>query len=107
MRIPSTKHARAEAFHTPGYDNALVGLIAEAAVREPMRNLDSRLTPDHVHLASWPAEDGELSPWMHGLTTTQARRDPRHYRSPGHARQGRDQARRGDEHPLAVLRYNE
>jgi putative transposase len=102
-------NARATVFHKPEDYDAFLDLMAEAAVRRPMRILAYCLMPNHFHLALWPREDSELSRWMHWLMTAHVRRDLRHSRSSGHVWQGRFKAFpiQEDEHLLTVLRYIE
>jgi len=102
-------NARTTVFHKPEDYDAFLDLMAEAAVRRPMRLLAYCLMPNYFHLALWPRQDGDLSRWMHWLMTAHVRRYLRHYRSSGHVWQGRFKAFpiQEDEHLLTVLRYIE
>jgi putative transposase len=96
-------------FQKPEDYDAFVAIMAEAALRIPMRVLAYCLLPNHFHLALWPREDGDLSRWMHWLMTTHVRRHLGRYHVRGHIWQGRFKAFpiQGDEHLLTVLRYIE
>jgi putative transposase len=102
-------NARARVFHKDDDYEAFLGLIAEAALRIPMRLVAYCLMPNHFHLAVWPAGDGDLSRWMHWLMTAHVRRYLRHYHSSGHVWQGRFKAFpvQDDDHLRVVLRYLE
>jgi putative transposase len=102
-------NARAQVFHKAGDFDAFVAIMAEAALRRPMRVLAYCLMPNHFHLALWPAGDGDLSRWMHWLLTTHVRRYQRHYHSSGHIWQGRFKSFpiQEDDHLRVVLRYIE
>ena len=99
-------NARARVFHKPDDYDAFIELMAEAAVRAPMRILAYCLMLNHFHLALRSREDGGLSRWMRWLTTTHVRRYLRHYHSNGHVWQGRFKAfpAEEDEHPPTVPR---
>ena len=60
-------NARAEVFHKEADFQAFLEILAEASLRHPMRLLAYCLIPNHFHLALWPAQDGDLSRWMHWL----------------------------------------
>ena len=60
---------RARVFHADGDYEAFLATIAEASIRIPMRLLAYCLMPNHFHLVLWPTGDGDLSRWMHWLTT--------------------------------------
>jgi putative transposase len=102
-------NARATVFQKPGDYEAFLDMIAEAALRVPMRLVAYCLMPNHFHLAVWPRGDGDLSRWVHWLLTTHVRRYSRHYRHGGHVWQGRFKAFpiQEDEHLLTVVRYIE
>ena len=57
----------------------------------PVRLLGYCLMPNHWRLLLWPKKDGDLSAFMHRLTTTHVRRWHRHRHSDGygHLYQGR------------------
>ena len=67
------------------------------------------LMPNHFHIVAWPVGDGDLSRWMHWLTTAHVRRYLAHYRHSGHIWQGRYKAfpAQDDGHLLTALRYVE
>ena len=100
---------RTRVFHEDGDYEAFVATLAEASVRIPMRLLAYCLMPNHFHLVVRPLGDGDLSRWMHWLTTAHVRRYLRHHRSSGHVWQGRFRAfpAQEDGHLLTVLRYVE
>jgi putative transposase len=102
-------NARAEVFHAPTDYDAFLDAVAEATLRVPMRTLAYCLMPNHFHLVVWPVGDGDLSRWMHWLTTAHVRRYLAHYRHSGHVWQGRFKAfpAQDDGHLLTVLRYVE
>jgi putative transposase len=45
-------------------------LLCRARARVPIRLLAYCLMPNHFHLVLWPENDGDLSTFMHWLTTT-------------------------------------
>jgi putative transposase len=102
-------NARAEVFHDPADYEAFLDAMAESNVRLPVRVLAYCLMPNHFHLVLWPVGDGDLSRWMHWLTTTHVRRYLARYHHSGHVWQGRFKAFpvQDDGHLLAVLRYVE
>jgi putative transposase len=65
--------------------------------------------PNHFHLVVWPREDGELSRFLHVLTTTHVRRYHMKYGTSGRIWQERFKSFpiQQDEHLLRVLRYVE
>ena len=102
-------NARARVFHGPPDYRAFLGLIERAGDRTPMRVLAYCLMPNHFHFVVWPRKDGDLSRWMHWLTTTHARRHQIRFRASGHVWQGRFKAFpiQRDGHLMAVMRYVE
>lgn len=102
-------NGRAKVFHAEGDYQAFVGLLSQASQRVPMRLLAYCLMPNHVHLALWPHQDGDLSKWMQWLLTAHVRRYHRWHESSGHVWQGRFKAFpiEHDAHLLTVLRYIE
>ncbi len=102
-------NARAKVFHKDQDFQALLDMIAEASLRQPMRILAYCLMPNHFHLVLWPRHDGDISRWVHWLLTTQVRRYQKHYHSSGHVWQGRFKSFpiQEDDHLRAVLRYVE
>ena len=98
-----------QVFHKPQDYQAFVGLIGDACERLPLRILAYCLMPNHFHLVLWPYQDGDLSGWMHWLTTSHVRRYHRHYAGTGHVWQGRFKSFpvQSDEHLYRVLRYVE
>jgi putative transposase len=88
---------------------AFLKAISHACIEIPMRVLAFCLMPNHFHLAVWPAQDGDLSRWMHWLQNAHVRRYHQHYHGSGHIWQGRFKAFpiQEDEHLLSVLRYIE
>jgi putative transposase len=102
-------NARAEFFHKDEDFSAFLRIMAEAAIRVPMRVVAYCLMPNHFHLVLWPSGDGDLSHWMHWLLTTHVRRHQRHYGHSGHVWQGRLKRSRSSRtstwggHPVGVL----
>ena len=66
--------AGAQIFDTPEDYLAFERILAEACRRMPMRILAYCLMPNHWHLVLWPYEDGDVSKFMHWVTTTHVRR---------------------------------
>jgi putative transposase len=54
-------NARATVFHKDRDYEAFLEMVAEAAIRVPMRVVAYCLMPNHFHLALWPRGDGDLS----------------------------------------------
>ena len=52
----------------------LIGVMAEAHQRVPMRTLGYCVMPNHWHLVLWPRADGDLSEFMRWLTVTHTQR---------------------------------
>ena len=102
-------NGRNTVFHKDGDYGAFLKLLNEANARHSMRLLGFCLMPNHFHLVAWPREDGDLSRWMHWLSTSHVRRYHRHYKTSGHVWQGRFKAFpvQSDNHLLTVLRYVE
>jgi putative transposase len=100
---------RAEVFHGEGDYHSFVRLIGQACARISMRVLGYCLMPNHFHLAVWPEHDGDLSRWIHWLSTAHVRRYRKVHRGSGHIWQGRFKAFpiQEDEHLVAVIRYIE
>lgn len=90
--VLNRRNARAEVFHKPADYAAFLAALGEASVRLPMRLLAYCLMPNHFHLVVRPHADGDLSRWMHWLTTTHVRRYLKHYGQSGHVWQGRFKA---------------
>src|SRR5919201_4206035 len=65
--------------------------------------------PNHLHLVRWPAGDGDLGHWMHGLLSSHVHAYRQRYGGSGHVWQGRFTAFpiEADDHLLTVLRYVE
>ena len=102
-------NARADVFHTPDDYATFLRLMKRASERIPMRLLGYCLMNNHFHFVLWPRHDGDLSRWMHWLTTTYVHRHGRHHDSTGHVWQGRFKlfSIQQDEHLFRVLRYVE
>lgn len=102
-------NGRATVFQKAQDYEAFLTVISEASLRTPMRLIAYCLMPNHFHLAVWPHGDGELSRWMHWLSTAHVRRYLRHYHQSGHLWQGRFKAFpiEDDDHLRIVLRYIE
>lgn len=65
---------RARLFDSTADYAAFEQLLAEATARVPMTVLAYCLMPNHWHLVLCPRQDGDLSRFMHWLTTTHAQR---------------------------------
>lgn len=74
---------RAEIFDTSNDYRDFELLLEETRVQIPVRILAHCLMPNHWHLVLWPTEDGQLSTFMHRLTTTHAIRWHRQRRTTG------------------------
>jgi putative transposase len=72
-------NARAEVFHKDQDLDAFVGLVEEASIRIPIRIVAYCLMPNHFDLVLWPLADGDVSRWVHCLSTTHVRRYLRHH----------------------------
>jgi putative transposase len=86
-----------------------IRLLAEHVEAGGMRLLAWCLMPNHVHLALWPREEGELGRFMQRLLTAHVRRHHKRHGGSGHLWQGRYKAFpvQEDRHLLTVLRYVE
>lgn len=86
-------------------------LMAEARTKRPMRITGYCLMRTHVHFLLWPQEDGDLSRFMHWLTTTHARRWHCQYASVGtgavYQSRFTSVCITDDRHLLSALRYVE
>jgi putative transposase len=67
-------NARVPIFQTDADYQAFLKVFAEAHLRIPMRTLSYLVMPNHWHLVLWPRWDGDLSHFMHWLTTTHTQR---------------------------------
>jgi putative transposase len=61
-------------FRQAGDYEAFLRILADATRRYPVRLLAYVVMPNHWHLVVWPEADEALSPFMHWLTETHARR---------------------------------
>ena len=61
-------------FRRPDDYLTFIHLVAEARTVRPMRIIAYCLMSNHWHFLLWPEKDGELSKFMHWLTTTHASR---------------------------------
>lgn len=64
------------------YDEFLT-LLRQAAIRVPMRICAFCLMPNHWHLVLWPTTEGDMSPFMHWLSSVHAMRVRRRWNSVG------------------------
>ena len=98
-------------FHKPEDFRAFLAVIAEAAVRIPMRILAYCIMRNHFHLLLWPEVGEALPEYMQWLMNTHIRRYLKHYPpvSPGHLYQGRytNSLVENGKSFLAVARYVE
>jgi putative transposase len=103
--------ARAAIFEKDDDYRAFLNVLREAAAEYPMRLLAYCLMPNHWHLVLWPEQDGELSVYLHWLTTTHMQRwhGHHHTRGTGPLYQGRFKSFpvEEDEHLWTVCRYAE
>ncbi len=100
---------RATVFHDASDYQQFVNLIARAYEAHPVRVLAYCLMPNHFHLVLWPAADGDLSLFLHRLTTSHVRRYHGRHESSGRVWQDRFKSFpvQEDEHLLRVLLYVE
>jgi putative transposase len=63
-------NVRATVYHEPRDYGAVAALMAETGLRVPMWPLGYCLMPDHLHLAPWPREAGDLSHCIRRRLTT-------------------------------------
>ena len=98
-------------FETSGDYLAFERILAEIALRVPMRVLAWCLMPNHWHLVLWPREDNDLSNYLRLVTLTHTQRwhANRGTAGTGHLYQGRFKSFviQQDAHFLAVCRYVE
>jgi len=98
-------------FEKPADYEAFERVLAEAAWHTRMRLLAYCLMPNHWHLVLWPRATGDLSRYMHRVTTTHVRRwhEHRHSTGLGHLYQGTYKSFliQKNRHLLAVCRYVE
>lgn len=96
-------------FHRPADFDAFVTLLGKARERVPMRLLAVCLMPNHFHFIVRPYADGELSRFMHWLTTTHVVRYSRAHDIVGRIWQGRFKSFpiQEDSHLLSGMRYVE
>jgi len=104
-------NGRLPLFETDGDYSAFERVMQEGQQQVPMRILAYCLMPNHWHLVLWPMNDGDLSDYMHWLTTTHAKRWHGSHRSTGggHIYQGpfKSFPVESDLHYLTVCRYVE
>ena len=90
---------------------AFLDIFAEARKRIPLRVLAFCVMPNHWHLVVWPAEDGQVSVFLHLLTLTHASRWRVARGTLGHGAvyQGRFKSFpvQSDDHVARVCRYVE
>jgi REP-associated tyrosine transposase len=65
---------RARLFASDSDYETFLKVLAHAQERSGLRLLAYCVMPNHFHLVAWPLFDGQLSPFMHWLTVTHARR---------------------------------
>jgi putative transposase len=65
---------RSTIFATDGDYNAFLRTLDDASREVPTRLLAYCVMPNHFHLILWPRSDGELSRYMHWMTTTHTQR---------------------------------
>ena len=104
-------NARATLFRTEGDYAAFEQMLVEAQEHQPMRILAYCIMPNHWHMVLWPQEDGDLTRFLHWITSTHAQRWHKSHGTAGtgHVYQGRFRAFpvEEDEHFLTVCRYVE
>jgi putative transposase len=104
-------NARAALFHKDRDYAGFLRVLAEAQQQNPLRLLAYCLMPNHWHLVLWPAEDNQLSAFLHWLTLTHTVRWLSHFHcvGSGHVYQGRFKSFPVccDEHLFTVCRYVE
>lgn len=111
MHLLNRSVKRATLFSTPGDYLAFEEVLWEALQRIPLRLLAFCVMPNHWHFVAWPSEDGQVSRFLHWLTTAHACRwhASRGTRGTGAVYQGRFKSFpvASDGHLLRVMRYVE
>jgi putative transposase len=104
-------NGRARVFHKDADFAAFIELMTMAGQFGCVELFGFCLMPNHFHMVLRPIGDGDLSRWMHWLTSTHVRRYRRHYHDVGvgHVWQGRFKAFPAESggHLLTVLCYVE
>ena len=104
-------NGRQTLFYGPADYEAFVRVVKEALLMVPMRILAYCFMPNHWHFVLWPELDGQLSAFLHQMTTTHVRRwqKAHHREGEGHVYQGpfKSFPVESDEHLYTVCRYVE
>ncbi len=104
-------NGRMPLFESAGDYEAFLRVFAEAHERVPMRTLAYCVMPNHWHMILWPKAEGQLSEFMHWLTTTHTQRwlTAHGIIGFGHVYRGRFKSFpiENDKHYLTVCRYVE
>ena len=104
-------NARVPIFEDAGDYKAFEQVLAKAHEQVAMRTLAYCVMPSHWHLVLWPRADGDLSKFMHWLTTTHVHRWHAYRRTEGygHLYQSRFKSFpvQSDGHLFTVCRYVE
>jgi putative transposase len=74
FHVLNRANRRQTLFGTRGDYQAFVRVVVESLLVVPTRILAYCLMPNHWHFVLWPREDGELSSFLHQVTTTHVRR---------------------------------
>ena len=100
---------RQEIFQKDQDYRAFVDLMKEGKGLYPVDLLAYCIMPNHFHMVVRPMKGGELSKWMHWLTTNHVRQYHQHYGTSGHLWHGRFKnfIIQEDGHLLTVVRYVE
>ncbi len=104
-------NGRQKIFRSVSDYKAFEKIIAEGLEKIPMRLTGYCLMPNHWHLLLWPYNDGDLSAFMHWITTTHTQRWHAAHNTTGmgHLYQGRFKSFpiQTDSYYLTALRYIE
>lgn len=74
IRVLNRANAQLPLFESNEQYSLMLGVLAEAHQRVPMRTLGYCIMPNHWHLLLWPRGDGDLSEFMQWLTVTHTQR---------------------------------
>lgn len=96
-------------FRHPRDYRSFLALVDQAQDRVHLEMLAFCVMPNHFHLVVSPRNPGDVSQWMHWLTTTHAHRQHLRYGTSGCVWQGRYKSFQimTDGHLLTVMRYVE
>lgn len=111
FHVVNRANARRTIFATDGDFQAFINVATESLLVTPVRILAYCVLPNHWHFVLWPELDGQLSHFLHHLTSTHVRRWHEFHQSTGqgHIYQGpfKSFPVQDDEHFYTVCRYVE